>query len=201
MMQITEIIKKHLGWCPNAQARVLRVAASEPDEVTGTPSGSGSFQARALGWLGLFRNQVLLLATWFSIVGYLLLVTIGNANGTMFFWGLLAGLLLSAYQGVRFWRSLNEVRESGAVFLTTLYDKLTVFIMVLVLCIPPIISVSTSPAANLVMWNAVTAGFIFILFWVQLLVVWLWETRTHRHLQSDGLMLSLGPGKNDSAYR
>jgi hypothetical protein len=66
---------------------------------------------------------MLLLAIWFSVVGYLLLVTIGDNNVLLFTWGLLAGLGLSAFTGFRFWGTMNEVLESGAVFLATLYDK------------------------------------------------------------------------------
>jgi hypothetical protein len=58
---------------------------------------------------------MLILAIWFSLVGYLLFMTIGNANVMLFLWGLLAGLLLSAFQGFRFWKTMNEVLESGAV--------------------------------------------------------------------------------------
>jgi hypothetical protein len=63
-----------------------------------------------------------------------------------------------------------------------------------------VISISTSPAANMMMWNAVTAGFIFILFWAQLFIVWLWETRVHREFQSDGLMLTMVWGGTDYAH-
>ena len=61
--------------------------------------------------------------------------------------------------------------------------------------IPLVISMSASPAANMMMWNAVTAGFIFMLFWTQLFVVWFWETRIHRKLHSDGLMLTVAGGR------
>jgi asparagine N-glycosylation enzyme membrane subunit Stt3 len=121
-VHVVDTIRGWLGWCQNVPARIQRVA-SEPYEVTGTPSGSGSFKEGAFRWLGLFRNQMLLLAIWFSVVGYLLLVTIGDNNVLLFTWGLLAGLGLSAFTGFRFWGTMNEVLESGAVFLATLYDK------------------------------------------------------------------------------
>ena len=187
---LSEVIRGWLGWCPNAQSRILNTPV-QPESVEDTSPVGGSLKTRALNWLGLFRNQMLLLAIWFSVVGYLLLMTIGNGNGTMFLWGLLAGLLLSAFEGFRFWRLMNEVSTSGAVFLASLYDKVTVFVLAIVISIPLVISLGTSPAANMTMWNAVTAGFIFMIFWVQFLVVWIWEKRSNRHLQSDGMMLSM----------
>jgi len=191
--RISEVIHQWLGWCPNAQARV-RNAEVRPDNEAVVPSEGGSFKARAFHWLGLFRNQMLLLSIWFSIVGFLLLITIGNANLTMFSYGLLAGALLSVFQGFRLWKTMNEVLESGAIFLTSLYDKTTVLIIILAFMLPTILLFGASPAMNLTMWNAGVAGFICTLFWVNFLVVWLWERKTDRHMQSDGLMLSVARG-------
>jgi len=188
--RIADVIRGWLGWCPDAETRIRR-EVNKPSEIMDTASRRSSYKGRASDWLGLFRNQMLLLAIWFSVVGYLLLLTIGNTNVDMFFWGLLAGLLLSVFQGIWFWGTMNEVLENGAVFLSTLYDKTTIFITLVICSIPLLLSLSASPVANMMMWNAVLAGFIFIMFWVQLLVVWIWETRVDRHLQSDGLMLSI----------
>lgn len=188
--RITDVIRGWLGWCPNAETRIRR-EANEPAEIMDTASQRSSYKGRASNWLGLFRNQMLLLAIWFSVVGYLLLMTIGKTNAEMFFWGLLAGLFLSVFEGIRFWGTMNEVLKNGAVLLSTLYDKTTILITLIICSIPLLLTLSASPVANLMMWNAVIAGLIFIIFWVKLLVVWIWETRMERHLQSDGLMLSI----------
>jgi hypothetical protein len=189
-LRIADVIRGWLGWCPATETRIRR-ETREPTENIDTPSQRSSLKARASDWLGLFRNQILLLAIWFSVVGLLFLLSIGNMNIELFFWGLLAGLLLSVFQGIRFWGTMNEVLENGAVFLSTLYDKTTIFITLAVCSIPLLLSLSASPVANMIIWNAVIAGFVFIMFWVQLFVVWVWEMRVDRHLQSDGLMLSI----------
>ncbi|MCX6690839.1 MAG: DUF1673 family protein, partial [Methanoregula sp.] len=169
-MHIARTIRKYLGWCPNTESRI-RTAAVLPCDEPPTPSGSGSFVDRAVEWLGLFQNQMLVLSIWFSVAGCLLLVTIGDANVNMFFWGIIAGLALSAFLGYRFWRVMDEVRENGAVFLASLYDKTTIFLMVLAFSIPMVISFGVNPGANLMTWNAIISGYIFIIFWVQFLVV------------------------------
>ena len=189
-LRLSDVIRGWLGWCPDAETRIRR-EINEPAEIMDTPSQRSSLKARASDWLGLFRNQIFLLAIWFSVVGFLLLLSIGNMNIELFFWGLLAGLLLSVFQGIRFWGTMNEVLENGAVFLSTLYDKTSIFITLAVCSIPLLLSLSASPVANMMMWNAVIAGLIFIMFWVQLFIVWVWEIRVDRHLQSDGLMLSI----------
>jgi uncharacterized membrane protein len=138
---------------------------------------------------------MLVLAIWFSVAGCLLFVTLGDANVNMFFWGIIAGLALSLFFGYRFWKMMDEVRENGAVFLASLYDKTTIFFTVLALAIPVVIAFGVNPGANLMTWNAIISGYIFIVFWVQFLVVWVWEKKRQRQLQSDGLMLSLTRGQ------
>jgi hypothetical protein len=145
-----------------------------------------------MNWLGLFRNQIILLALYFSVVGVLMSVFTGGIDFPMFFIGIVAGSLLSVFQGIRFWKTMNEVRDNGAVvLLMTLYDKTTITITLIVIMVPMVISLGAIPGIDMTMLNSVTGGFIFILFWWVLFVVWFWESRTRRHLQSDGLMLSL----------
>jgi hypothetical protein len=188
--RVSEVIHQWMSWCPKGQARIQKVAARSDDEAV-FPSASGSFKAHAMNWLGLFRNQTVLLALYFSVVGVLLSVFMGGINASMFFTGIVAGSLLSMLQGVRFWKTMNEVRENGAVFLVTLYDKTTITIILIVGMVPMLISLGVIPGVNMPMLNSITGELIFILFWWVLLVTWLWESQTKRHLLSDGLMLSL----------
>jgi Protein of unknown function (DUF1673) len=176
-MHLAQTIRKYLGWCPNAQEGT-RTLSIQPCDETVSPSAGGSFKARAMNWLGLFRNQIMVLALYFSVVGVLLSVFMGGIDIPMFFIGLVAGSLLSVFQGIRFWKTMNEVRESGAVFLAALYDKTT-------------ISFGAIPGITMPMSNSITGGFIFMLFWWFLLITWIWESQTKRNLLSDGLMLSL----------
>jgi hypothetical protein len=189
-MFIADVIRQYLGWCPNAQTRV-RNAEVQTDNETVVPSAGGWFKAYAVKWLGLFRNQIILLALYFSVVGVLLSVFIGGIDVSMFFIGIVAGSLLSVFQGMRFWKTMNEVRETGAVFLATLYDKTTIIIILIVGIFPIVVSLGAIPGIDMTMLNSITGGFIFILFWWFLLVIWIWESQTKRYLLSDGLMLSL----------
>jgi len=189
-MFIADVIRQYLGWCPNADARVRNVEVRLDEEAV-VPSAGGSFKDRAIHWLGLFRNQTLILALWFSVVGILLSIFMGGMDAPLFLIGIGVGSLLSVFQGIRFWKTMNEVRENGAVFLVTLYDKTTIAITILVAMIPMIVSIGAIPGTDMSMLNSITGGFIFILFWWLLLVIRIWESKTKRHLQSDGLMLSL----------
>jgi hypothetical protein len=188
--RISEIIHGWLGWCPNAHARV-RNAEVRLNDAAVVPSAGGSFKDRAIHWLGLFRNQIILLALYFSVMGVLLSVFIGGIDVLMFFIGIVAGSLLSVFQGIRFWKTMNEVRENGAVLLVTLYDKTTIIITLIVFMVPMVVSLGAIPGVDMTILNSISGGFIFIMFWWVLLVTWIWESQTKRHLLSDGLMLSL----------
>ncbi|WAC04883.1 MAG: DUF1673 family protein [Methanoregula sp.] len=189
-IRISEVIHEWMGWCPDAHERVQNAEVRLDDEAV-VPSKSGSFKDRAIHWLGLFRNQIILLALYFSVVGVLLSVFIGGIDVSMFFIGIVAGSLLSVFHAIRFWKTMNEVRQNGAVFLVTLYDKTTIAITLLMAMVPMFVFMGAIPGTDMTMLNSITGGLIFILFWWLLLIIWLWESQTKCHLQSDGLMLSL----------
>ena len=189
-MHLTEVIRRHLGWCPAVKGR-NRTELIHPDLTISTPPGTGTFKVRTLNWLGIFRNQLFIMALYFSVVGVLLSAFLGGIDIVMFFIGIVAGSLLSVFQGIRFWKTMNEVRDKGAIFLATLYDKTTITIILIVGMVPTVIFLGAVPAINMTMLNSIIGGFIFIMFWWVLFVTWIWESRAKRHLLSDGLMLTL----------
>jgi hypothetical protein len=189
-MHFTEVIRRGFGWCPEKK-RQNRIALNRRDGIIETPSGRATFRGRVITWLGIFRNQLLVLALYFSVVGVLLSVFLGGINIPMFFIGVLAGSVLAVFQAIRFWKTMNEVRDEGAVFLATLYDKTTLALTLILAMVPTVVFLGAVPGITMIMLNSIIGGFIFILFWWFLVVTWIWESRTNHRLLSDGLMLSL----------
>jgi hypothetical protein len=190
MTHFCDVIRESLGWCPEGK-RQDSIAVTRTDRIIETPSGRATFRERVTTWLGIFRNQLLVLALYFSVVGVLLSVFLGGTDLPMFFIGVLAGSVLAAFQAIRFWKTMNEVRDEGAVFLATLYDKTTLILTVIVAMVPTVVFLGAVPGITMIMLNSIIGGFIFILFWWFLVVTWIWESRTNQRLLSDGLMLSL----------
>ena len=190
MTRVSEVIRGWLGWCPVGK-RQNRTAETLLDGVVENTSERPKNGARAITWLGIFRNQLLVLALYFSVAGVLLSVFLGGNDILMFFIGVLAGSVLAAFQAIRFWKTMNEVRDEGAVFLATLYDKTTLALTLIVAMVPTVVFLGVVPGITMIMLNSIMGGFIFILFWWILLVTWIWESRTNQRLLSDGLMLSL----------
>jgi len=189
-MHFTEVIRRGLGWCPGGK-RQNSIALTQTDGSIETPSGRATYRERVITWLGIFRNQLLVLALYFSVVGVLLSVFLGGNDIPMFFIGVLAGSVLAVFQAIRFWKTMNEVRDEGAVFLATLYDKTTLTLILIVAMVPTVVFLGAVPGITMIMLNSIIGGFIFILFWWFLVVTWIWESRTNHRLLSDGLMLSL----------
>ena len=88
-MHFTEVIRRGLGWCPEGK-RQNSIAVTRTDRIIETPSGRATYRARVITWLGIFRNQLLVLALSFSVVGVLLSVFLGGNDILMFFIGVLA---------------------------------------------------------------------------------------------------------------
>jgi hypothetical protein len=189
-MHLTEVIRRGLGWCPEGK-RQNRIALTQADCIIETPSGRATFRERVITWLGIFRNQLLVLALYFSVVGVMLSVFLGGNDIPMFFIGVLTGSVLAVFQGIRFWKTINEVRDEGAVFLATLYDKTTLTFTLILALVPTVVFLGAVPGISMIMLNSIMGGFIFILFWWILVVTWIWESWTNHRLHSDGLMLSL----------
>jgi hypothetical protein len=190
MTQFCDVIRESLGWCPEAK-RQNSIALTRTDCIIETPSGRATFRGWVMTWLGIFRNQLFVLALYFSVVGVLLSVFLGGNNIPMLFIGVFAGSVLAVFQGIRFWKTMNEVRDEGAVFLATLYDKTTLTLTLTVAMVPTAVFLGAVPGITMIMLNSIIGGYIFILFWWFLVVTWIWESRTNHRLLSDGLMLSL----------
>jgi hypothetical protein len=189
-MHFTEVIRRGLGWCPEGKRQNSR-ALTQTDSIIEDTSGRATYRRRAITWLGIFRNQLLVLALYFSVAGVLLSAFLGGNDILMFIIGVLAGSALAAFQALRFWKTMNEVRDEGAVFLATLYDKTTLTLTLIVAMVPTVVFLGAAPGITMIMLNSSIGGFIFILFWWFLVVTWIWESRTNHRLLSDGLMLSL----------
>ncbi|MEN6444070.1 MAG: DUF1673 family protein [Methanoregula sp.] len=194
-MHIVETIKHYVGWCPNAQSRVLNTPVQR-EPMTETSSQKGSLKTRATNWLGLFRNQMLLLAIWFSIVGYLLFVHFGGWSAiSLFILGLVVGLPTSAIFGIWYWYIFNKVLHDGPMVLWNRYDKisgsLSVVISVLFIVVPVLVLLGVFPGVTLKMTTAFAGGFVAASMWGILVSVGIWESKTHRQLHYNGTTLGL----------
>jgi len=194
--RVSEVIRGWLGWCPNAQVQI-RGQAKKPNDVTVTSSGSRSFQSDAIHWAILFRNQTILLTIGSFLAGLFMFAGLGNgwSNLNLFILGIIAGLPVSMIVGIWYWQIFTEVLHEGPVALWRRYDKTSATIAVVTLAavtvIPILVITGALPGVSLEMTNALFGGFMAVLFWGQLISIWIWESDTGLHLRYDLLMLEL----------
>jgi hypothetical protein len=202
---VSEVIRGWLGWCPDAQVQI-RGQARKPNDITVTSSSSRSFQSNAIHWTILFRNQTILLAIGSFLTGLFMFAGLGNgwSNMNLFILGIIAGLPVTVIVGIWYWRIFNEVLHEGPVALWRRYDKTSATIAVVTLAavtaIPTLVILGALPGVSLEMTNAVFGGFMAVIFWGQLISIWIWESDTGLHLQYDLLMLELVKEEKHAPY-
>jgi hypothetical protein len=195
MTRLSETVHEWMGWCPNAYAPVRNKDLQFNSEAL-VPSAGGSIKDRTFHWIGLFRNQILLFAILTSATGFMMFADLcGGSYPLLFICGIIAGLLFSAYAAIWYERIFNEVLHEGPVVLWNRYDASTATLTVTGTLAPfiilPLVLIGAIPGVNLTMTNAITAGFIFIIFWGLVVSTWKWESENHRSLQYDGMILEL----------
>jgi hypothetical protein len=181
MMQIAEIIRSNLGWCPQVSTlpRPLNVqnneaTASSPSQGTGIPERTGS--------LDQYRNQVLVWAVFFTLVSVPFVVYFQTADLTrlLLFIGTIAGLVVFAFFSRWLWNSL-QILEKGMTIKTGPGEYIILFLIagVIPLIIVLIIATLTAILSFAGPWAfpAFATGFAFIPWYVYLLILW-WERRT-----------------------
>lgn len=195
MTRLSETVHEWMGWCPNAYTPVRNKDLQFNSEAL-VPSAGGSIKDRTFHWIGLFRNQILLFAILTSATGFMMFADLcGWSYPFLFICGIIAGLLFSAYAAIWYQRIFNEVLHEGPVVLWNRYDASTATLTVTGTLAPfiilPLVLIGAIPGVNLTMTNAITAGFIFIIFWGLVVSTWKWESENHRTLQYDGMILEL----------
>ncbi len=201
-MHFIDACRKYLGWCPNVEAQI-RLAEIDRVRDAVVPPGSGSFQDRALHWIGLFQNQILLQTIGTVCAGVFIYAGLGGvSHSILFLAGILAGMPLSAAVGFLYWRIFNEILSVGPVVLWNRFDKtwwiITGVTVAASLCIWALVLIGRIPGVSLEMITAFFGGFISISFIGMLVSIWKWESGTHRKLHYDGQILGLEKEGNHS---
>ena len=180
-MQITEIFRSNLGWCPQVRTltRPLTVlnneaATSAPSQGTGIPERTES--------LNRYRNQVLLWAVLFTLVSVPFVGYFQTTDLTrlLFSLGMISGLVVFAFFGQWLWNSL-EMLEKGMIIKTGQGEYIILFLIagVIPLSVVLIIAALTALLSYAGSWAfpAFATGFAFIP-WYVFIMIRMWERRT-----------------------
>ena len=194
-MHFIDVCRKYLGWCPNVEAQIRQAEIYRVGDAE-VPPGGGSFQDRAIHWLGLFQNQIILQTIGTFFIGFYMFAGLGGVSHWNFFLvGILAGLPFSVVVGVLYWRIFNEILSVGPLALWNRFDKtgwiITGVTVAASLCIWALVLLDGIPGVSLEMTTAFFGGFIAVSSFGMLVSIWKWESATHRQLHYDGKVLGL----------
>jgi hypothetical protein len=180
-MQITEIIRLNLGWCPKVRTLPRRLTVLNNEAATSAPSQGTGIPERTES-LNRYRNQVLRWAVFFTLVSIPFVAYFQSTNLTrlLFSFGTIAGLVVFAFFGRWLWNSL-QMLEKGMTIKTGQGEYIVLFLItgIIPLSVVLIIAALTAILSFAGPWAfpAFTMGFAFIPWYVYILIL-LWERRT-----------------------
>ncbi len=107
-INVTEIIRKTMGWCPNASALAKRKSVQFDDIMVNAPDSGGELTHTTAGWWNKYRNRILFSSFITTLLAITFFSLAGKDNMNLFFAGLIAGVLSSIVFWVFEWRRLNK---------------------------------------------------------------------------------------------
>jgi len=199
-MHITTIIRRYLGWCPNAHTR-MRTVIIRPDGESIVPAARGSFKDRVAHWLGLFRNQIFLFSLVLSATGFWMFAGLGGLlYPLVFLCGILTALPVSVYVGIWYWRIFNEVLLEGPVVLWIRHNGrsgILTAVSIAFAILPVLILFGLLPGVKMDMMITFYGGIFVVPFWGTLIAIQVWESETHKILHYDGMILEMETGRKN----
>ncbi len=188
-MNVTEKIRKMMGWCPNASTIETRKSVQFDDMMVNAPDSGGELTLTTAGWWNKWRNRALfnsfiltvLAITWFSLGG--------KDNMNLFLSGLITGVFFSIGTGITEWRRLNRA-AAGEYRLQFTRRKKVINYLIIVGIIAASIFVGVGvfllvkTGIRISGYYAFLSGFVLFV-WTQYLEVIYWERKNKKTLIVD----------------
>lgn len=108
MINLTEILRKTMGWCPNASTIRARKIAQFDGMVVNAPDSGGELTHTTARWLNIYRNKILVSSLILTLLAIYLFISYGKTKPDIFLTGMITGLAISLGAGVAEWRRLNK---------------------------------------------------------------------------------------------
>jgi hypothetical protein len=180
-MQITEIIRSRLGWCPQECTLSRQPPVLNNEAATSVPSQGPGMPAHTR-WLNRYRNHVLLWAVFITLVSVPFVAYFQTTDLTrlLFSLGMIAGLGVFAFFGRWLWNSLNML-EKGMAINNGPGEYIILFLIAGVIPLSVVLIIAALLAliqyAGAWAFPAFATGFAFIPWYVYILIL-LWERET-----------------------
>jgi len=181
-MNVTEIIRKTMGWCPNAGSLTGRKSVQFDNLTINAPDSGGEFTQMTTEWWNKQRNRILIGIIGGTLLAIIWFISYGINNMTVFLFGLFTGIvgnILSWSQGLN---SLDRIAGSKTPIKTSTKQMLAVYILIIL----GIVAVGYSASIyGMVAVYAFISGFIFT-SWVRYLQIVFWEKKNRKTIVAHG---------------
>lgn len=181
-INVTKIIRKTIGWCPNASAIETRKSV-QFDDLTVNASGSGGELTHTTsGWWNKQRNRILIVGIILTYLSIYWFILYGINNMNFFLAGLFTGILYGVLTWAQGLHSLDKIGGSATPIKTSTKHMLAVyFLMISSIIIIGYLASIYGLGAPL----AFISGFGFP-SWVGYLQILYWEKKNRKTIVAHG---------------
>ncbi|MFZ3385388.1 MAG: DUF1673 family protein [Candidatus Methanoperedens sp.] len=183
-VNIEYILRKMMGWCPNASTIETRKSV-QFDDMVNAPGSDGELTHATARWWNKYHNRILLNAVILTLMAMNYYISYGRYNPDNFLAGIIYGLIVSIFTGITEWRRLNkaaagEFKKVRVTRKKKIMNYLIIFgFIIVVMIIVGFIAAKTDIRISGI--YATLSGFILFV-WTQYLEVVYWEWKNRKTL-------------------
>ncbi len=184
-INVTEIIRKTMSWCPNASTIEARKSVQFDDLTVNAPDSGGELTHTTARWWNKYRNRILLYSFISTLLAINFFISGGKDNINLFFLGLISGALTSIVTGIAERRRLNKAAAGEYMRLQVTRRKMVINYLIIGGFIGVIGFVTgfllVKTEIGISGYYAFLSGFILFV-WTQYLEVVYWERKNRKTL-------------------
>jgi hypothetical protein len=174
---VTETIRKVMGWCPNVDVMDARKEVQFDDRMVNMPNKGGKNPHEGARWWNKYHNRVLLEFILFMYLAVSTFDVYGKVNLNMYFIGAIVGLFFHFLMGVNNWRRFNSAACKGVAQAHSTRKIRAITFMVTISLLASVVFLVTNVAGGM----AFISG-TMLFFGIKILGVLYWEQKNGKTL-------------------
>ena len=181
-MNITDTVKKLMGWCPNVSTIEARKSVQFDDIMVNVPDSGGELTYTTIRWWNKQRNRILIVGIICTYIAIDMFVLYGINNMNIFLVGLFTGITLDVLTWAQGVQSLDRIAGSDTPIKTSTKQMIAVYILIIL----GIVTVGyLASVYGLRTIFAFISGFVFT-YWGGYLQIVYWEKKNKKTIVAHG---------------
>jgi hypothetical protein len=130
-INVTEKIRKMMGWCLNADALTRRKSVQFDDIMVNAPGSGGEHTQMTVEWWNKQRNRILIGIVGGTLLAVIWFISYGINNMNVFLAGIFTGIAVNVMSWSQGLNSLNRIASSETPVKTSTKQMLVVCILII----------------------------------------------------------------------